>query len=624
MKANPEDLTPPGTTKGGETAVLALVVFLGISRIWIGGYSFGIADNAWQIPAIRSLASGEFARDYAFAKPPNLSVFFYIFSRLARVLRLESLYFAAYAGASVATAVVLYRLSERMLRRRGAALVAVLLLMTPKDVVAGATTWDALLLPRTVAMPFLLLSWLALIGRRRIASGVLLGVAFLVHPLTGLYGGAIAVAAMLTGEQKRPRALAQFAAAAAPFAVAALLYARGADAPFLAARDDWYRAMLIRNLHHVVTTRFVLMAALLIYGLWLGLRLARREGRGELLMGATTATAIVFMYFGAAYTLGVIAGLPSAGLALLNPPILAVLQPLRIAGPFGILVLVATAGVLESALHRGWPGLLCGVCGMAALFFEHWIAGALLVMGAAACTANVRWRGSAAVVLAIAAFATAFVFHKPLLILLVVTAVTSLGVAVVSVRFLVPRSSAALAAALVITGVLPAGWVPYVARKVFSGAEAKFDRRYSAAVETAVSGEPALIGAAGWAAAYAAEDEVIIVPPWWEGFRVLSGRPVFGTYKDGTLVFFNEALAGEWLERMSALSVPLSEEKVSRFPKGGLYGYALLDEARILEAASRFDATFIVRYEADLPKFREVYAGERVHIYEIPRMEGPE
>ena len=83
--AEPSSATANANARA-ETAMLLLAVLMGLSRVWVGGYSFGTADNAWQVPIVENFAHGEFARDYVFSNPPHLSVYFPVVAALAKRL----------------------------------------------------------------------------------------------------------------------------------------------------------------------------------------------------------------------------------------------------------------------------------------------------------------------------------------------------------------------------------------------------------------------------------------------------------------------------------------------------------------------------------------------------------
>jgi hypothetical protein len=287
-------------------------------------------------------------------------------------------------------------------------------------------------------------------------------------------------------------------------------------------------------------------------------------------------------------------------------------------GPFGILILIGVGGIIGDGFARGLMARLGAVGAVVALFFDHWAAGALFLLPVICAAKNGRLKA-----LSIAAFAGAFcialAWHKALFVLLLVACLGTLVATALFSRLRLEAAAAAATVAVLITAVIPAGWAPEAAGVLFGGQADAQPERYEKTVSINISGGEAFLEAAGWAGENVAEGKVVMIPPWWEGFRIASGGPVFGTYKDGTLVFFDEELAGEWLARMALLDAPLSSGGGSRFPAAGKFLYGALDEDDILRAAERFPVDYVVRRNADLAGFRHVYHGVNVHIYEVPR-----
>ena len=218
IRENSLDLSDSG--RGLRALFPATAVVLGLSRVWVGGYSFGTGDHAWQVPLVKGIAQGQMLQDYIFQQPLTLSLYFPAVAFFARFWRLETVYFAGYVIASVAAALALYLLAARMLVSRPAGLLAVVLLAVGKSTVAGATTWDAMLLPRTAAIPILCAGWWLLLEGRATRGGILAGLAVAMHPLTGAYGLAIAFAAIVLAERDTWSPLWRFSVGAAvPVAV---------------------------------------------------------------------------------------------------------------------------------------------------------------------------------------------------------------------------------------------------------------------------------------------------------------------------------------------------------------------------------------------------------------------
>ena len=617
-----DNLKAAGAARRTDMAFPLIAAFLGVSRIWVAGYGFGGGDQSWQIPLVRGLASGEMLKDYIFSPAPRLSFFFPLVALVVKVWPADVVFFAGYLAASVATAAALYLLAARMLESRPAALLAVVMLMVGKDVAAGATTWDAAFLPRTAAMPLMLFSFYYLLKGRPAVAGVFMGFTFALHPLTGVYTGVIAAAAIVVAEVKTWQTLWRFGLGAAFLVAATLLYARGQAVPIWSAPAAWYQAMVVRNLNHLAYGNLFVLAGLLVYGLFAAMSVGLSGGRARLLFGAIAVCAVVFMYTSGAQVVAHFLDLEFREIALMKPPIIAVLQPLRISGPLGILILVATAGMLWRAMQKGLVVRLSAIGAAVALALAHYAIGVVLVASSLLAQRQSRASRTAAVALALAALTAAAVSHWEFLILTSAVMVASVVAAFAWRNTRFSAASATLLAIVVLLGFVPVDWAARAAVSTFGREASDVDSRYLRDVEIGFSGETALLEAGAWIRAHAAPDEVSIVPPWWASFRVAAERPVYGTYKDGTLVFFNAALASEWMERMSALHVPLGPRGASSMPDEARLGYSLMVTEDVVVAARLHPARYVVRMEDDLPGLPTVYSGAHCCIYEIPPQEG--
>lgn len=614
MRVNPLSPPRPAPSAAAQAVVFATVAFLGISRLWIQGYSFGVADHSWQVPLVRGLANGGFLKDYIFNPPERLSFFFPILGFFARYARIEYVYFAGYVLASVATTLAIYLLATKMLQSRPAAFLAVILLLVGKDVAAGATTWDALLLPRDAAMPFLLFSWWSILRDKPLTAGAFMGLAFALHPISAIHGAIIAAVALAMADKRRLASLALFAGGMAVPAAITLWYILPSPAPLFEAPGSWYDAMILRNIHHIAPASVPLFAGLLLYALAVGRLVRIAGGRTRLLVAATGVTAVVCMYAGAAQLAGRALGLDDPRAALLHPPVLATLQLLRISGPLGILVLIATAGLLWKAMQEGFIARVSAVGALVAISSSHYAVGVLFLAAALLSHRESRVARTAAVLLAVTALVTALVAHKTLF-MLVLGVVACAVLLTLATRTRVKAAAASLVATIVLLGIVSPHWAVVGARRAFGGAID--EAPYAGRVNIGVTGDRPMMEAAAWLKLNAAPDDVTIVPPWWEGFRVASDRPAYGLYKDGTLAFFNAGLAGSWLERMEALNVPLYDSGGSRLGDRERRFYMGLTPGQVQVAAERFPAQYVVRLEPDMPPAKLVFSGRYVSIYRI-------
>jgi hypothetical protein len=616
--ARQQPLGPVGPRPGGSAVFVLTAAALGAGRILVGGYSFGAGDQACWVPLVRGFAEGRYLNDYTLQNPPRLSFFVPLVGSLARIVPIETVFFAGYVLASISAAVALYLLAERMLASRPAAILAVVMLQTGKFIAAGTSTWEQSLVPSTAAMPLALFAWWMLLKSRPAWAGFLMGLAFAIHPLAGLYASAIAVAAIIVGEPETWPPLWRFCAGMLAPCAATVLYALGSRTPILSAPPEWYHAMLLRNLYHIAPASYVLLACALAWAVAAAAYVGVAGGKSRLLLGATGVTALVFTYSAGALIAGHAADFEFREMALLKPPLLAILQLPRISGYFGILIFVATAGVLWSAMQKGLVARLSAAGAAVAFSFSHYAVGMSFLAAALLSQGRSGRMRATGVALALAAVSAAAVYHKTLVVLISAVVVTGVVAALAARNTRFSAASAALLAALALVGLVPAGWAGRAALRTFGPAASADSLRYVRPVEIYAGGNEAMLEAAGWIARNAAPDEVTIIPPWWESFRVLAQRPVYGTYKDGTLIVFNASLAGPWLDRMAALRVPLAFHGGPIMRDADRPMYSMLREDDIALAAKRHPARYAVRLSADLPTFREAFRGAHCSIYEIP------
>lgn len=89
-----------------------------------------------------------------------------------------------------------------------------------------------------------------------------------------------------------------------------------------------------------------------------------------------------------------------------------------------------------------------------------------------------------------------------------------------------------------------------------------------------------------WAKTNTERDAVFLTPPQWEGFRIHSQRPIVGSWKDGTLAFFNQTYAEVWWSRM--LDLGYSE---SNYDNYGWAEYVNIDLPYVLQT---YNVSYVV------------------------------
>lgn len=147
------------------------------------------ADNDFWLPFVQRAARPElFPGDPALGTVhASLSYHVDVMGILTRLLGLENAFFLAYIVAHSALFAVFAILSRDLLDDIVAAAMSVMLLVLSRPIGGTATvTVEDLLIPRFIAEVLGLAAVVLALRRRPIASGVLLGLTLLEHPLTGL------------------------------------------------------------------------------------------------------------------------------------------------------------------------------------------------------------------------------------------------------------------------------------------------------------------------------------------------------------------------------------------------------------------------------------------------------
>ena len=70
-----------------------------------------------------------------------------------------------------------------------------------------------------------------------------------------------------------------------------------------------------------------------------------------------------------------------------------------------------------------------------------------------------------------------------------------------------------------------------------------------------------LVEIAAWAKESTSIEDIFLIDPNWSEFRVLSQRPVFVTWKDGSAMLWERSYVEEWADRIDALGYSIYETK---------------------------------------------------------------
>lgn len=113
---------------------------------------------------------------------------------------------------------------------------------------------------------------------------------------------------------------------------------------------------------------------------------------------------------------------------------------------------------------------------------------------------------------------------------------------------------------------------------------------FGTADENVFAGPAETVNIAEWAQRNTPRDAVFLIDPSWGAFRMLSRRPVFVTFQDGSAILWNRAFVNEWAGRLHAIGLEVADGARIRIQRPWLTStYARLtdgDARRLSESAS--------------------------------------
>jgi hypothetical protein len=469
------------------------------SILWVHPYQYGLEDQSIIIPFIKEAMNPDlYPDDYLVAqKPYFITVLWELIAFIARSsgLSLPTLFLAGHVAAVFFTFLTLYRLGITLLGRSEMAAGALFLLLLANGMSLGdGTTMEGIFNTRVAALPLLLLSWDLLLREKPVRSYLVLGLAFLIHPLTAAHMlGLVFLASLVSLRRLGPGRIAVgfllFLALASP-----LLVWKGQHDPaslsLFQVPSGWMEILKLRSAHHVspigwhweTLIRTLVLSMVLI---WLLVQRSPSYKRRSVLvaLAAVAAMCLTGIVFTEILPLAVVIQFQlfrsSVFLNYHYYLFFSAFYFSRLSPGERISSIAAVALGLGALLYKGpgWPlqfaflgGL--GLLGMA-LRIKGWgrIKGPQLLMG-----------------------------------MLILVYAIGLG-----------------------GGFGPDRW----------------------SMENAQ--DPDWLDVQIWAREKTELGDAFIVPPGWMGFRVESERTIYGDWKDGTQTFFNPDFGREWLRRMKLL-----------------------------------------------------------------------
>jgi len=230
------------------------------SLVGINQYHFGMWNQFISLPWLNSIIDPELYQNDMLVEQHRNSPTFFLYG-LAEILPLFAqnislMFFSIYSITLLFTIYSFYRLAEGMFGDKRSGILAVVLLSFAFPVIGDVSLWDSLLMERTIALPFLLISIFTSYSKKYWWTIALQALAFNIHPLSGAYViGATWFAVLIAEGFKKEYFL--FAGALIVLVSPALYLRLSIPAESGAGLGGtWMEAMRLRNGHHTFPSEF--------------------------------------------------------------------------------------------------------------------------------------------------------------------------------------------------------------------------------------------------------------------------------------------------------------------------------------------------------------------------------
>src|SRR5437867_3889109 len=172
----------------GPLALAIILAFTLSSALGINPYCYGLGDNRITIPFLKAFVDPSlYPGDPLLAERPFY--YTYLWNTLGALhahlgLDLPFLFLGTYLVFLYLTFLALYLIALALFRNRASATLSLVFLAFSHVTLGGIPTTDQMLTTRVVATPIALLALLAFLRGRTVGAFALLGLAYLVHPIT--------------------------------------------------------------------------------------------------------------------------------------------------------------------------------------------------------------------------------------------------------------------------------------------------------------------------------------------------------------------------------------------------------------------------------------------------------
>tara|TARA_R110001592_G_scaffold219477_1_gene473721 strand:+ start:106277 stop:107899 length:1623 start_codon:yes stop_codon:yes gene_type:complete len=235
------------------------------SLVGINQYHFGMWNQYISLPWLYDIINPElYQNDLLVDQQVNSPTFFlYGLAALAPLFlqNIPLLFFSLYSLTLVYTIYSFYRLASGLFKDKRSGVLAVVLLAFAFPVIGDVSIWDSLLMERTIALPFLLISIYSSYSKKYWLSIILQAIAFNIHPLSAAYIIAATWFGVLIAQGFKKEYFLY--GTALLLLVSPALYLRFSSPEEAASSADlavaWMEVMRLRNGHHTFPSEFPLL-----------------------------------------------------------------------------------------------------------------------------------------------------------------------------------------------------------------------------------------------------------------------------------------------------------------------------------------------------------------------------
>lgn len=236
--------------------IFTIASFLGINQ-----YHYGMWNHFFSLPWLQDMLHPElFPGDILVDQVKQVPTFYYELLYYLLPLAGSSiplLFLSLYLIALYATFYAFYALGSMLFAQERAGVMTLVMGSFAFPVIADIFLWDTLLMERSLALPLLLWSIHCALRQRLLLMALLMGLAFLIHPLSGTFVVGATGLGLISSRGFTPRLLMAagvFLLISSPVFYKAYLQLLQASAG--GHSEAWMEVMKLRNAHHAFPSAY--------------------------------------------------------------------------------------------------------------------------------------------------------------------------------------------------------------------------------------------------------------------------------------------------------------------------------------------------------------------------------